>query len=57
MTVAVTLEPSSDDSLREYGQRLRVSVAARATVLRTERIQLEDDLQLIRLRAGDRRQD
>ena len=52
MTATAALEPSTDESLREYGQRLRISVAARATVLDGERRRLEQDLQHLRARAG-----
>jgi hypothetical protein len=52
MTATAALEPSADESLREYGQRLRISVVARATVLDGERRRLEQDLQHLRARAG-----
>ena len=54
MTVAVAIAPGSDVSLREYGQRLRISVAARATVLDTERRRFHEDLDLLRSRAAGR---
>jgi hypothetical protein len=57
MTVSAALEPSSDDSLREYGQRLRIGVAARASLLDHERRRLEDDLRQMRTRAAGRRAD
>jgi hypothetical protein len=52
MTAIAALEPSSDESLREYGQRLRISVAARASVLDSERRRFEQDLRQLRARAG-----
>jgi hypothetical protein len=55
MTATSALEPSNDENLREYGQRLRVSVVARASVLDSERRRLEQDLQQLRVRAGGRR--
>jgi hypothetical protein len=49
---AATAEVVGDESLREYGERLRISVAARATVLDSERRRLHHDLDLLRVRAG-----
>ena len=55
MTAATALEPTNDESLREYGQRLRISTVARASVLDSERRRLETDLQQLRARAGGKR--
>ena len=55
MPLSAALEPASDESLREYGQRLRISVAARATVLDTERRRFHADLDALRSRAADNR--
>ena len=55
MPLSAALEPASDESLREYGQRLRISIAARATVLDTERRRLNEDLDALRSRASDSR--
>jgi hypothetical protein len=57
MTAIQALEPSTDENLREYGQRLRISVAARASVLDSERRRFEQDLQQLRARAGGRTRD
>lgn len=54
MPLSAALEPASDESLREYGQRLRISVAARATVLDTERRRFNEDLDNLRSRASER---
>ena len=54
MPLSVALEPASEASLSEYGQRLRISVAARATVLDTERRRFNEDLDALRSRAADR---
>jgi hypothetical protein len=51
--LSAALEPASDESLREYGQRLRISVAARATALDTERRRFNEDLDALRTRAAD----
>jgi hypothetical protein len=53
MPLTAVLTPGSDESLRTYGQRLRISVAARATVLDTERRRFHADLDLLRTRAAD----
>ena len=53
MPLSVALEPASDESMREYGQRLRISVAARATALDTERRRFHEDLDALRSRAAD----
>ena len=53
MPVSAALEPSSDESVSEYGRRLRISVAARATVLDTERRRFNQDLDLLRSRASE----
>ena len=55
MPLSATLEPASDESPSEYGQRLRISIAARATVLDTERRRFHEDLDLLRSRASDSR--
>ena len=55
MTGSAGLEPTTDEALREYGQRMRVSVRARATVLDGERRKLESDLQRLRSRAAGKR--
>jgi hypothetical protein len=57
MTAIQALEPSTDENLREYGQRRRFSVAARASVLDSERRRFEQDLQQLRARAGGRTRD
>jgi hypothetical protein len=57
MTAIQALEPSTDENLREYGQRLRISVAARASVLDSERRRFEQDLLQLRARAGGRTRD
>ena len=49
---AAALEPASDESLQEYGQRLRISVAARTTVLDIERRRFHEDLEALRSRAA-----
>ena len=54
MPLSVALETPSDESLREYGQRLRISVAARASVLDSERRRFNEDLDALRSRAADR---
>ena len=54
MPAAATLQPASEESLGEYGQRLRISVAARATILDTERRRFNQDLDALRSRAADR---
>ena len=54
MPLSAALEPASDESLREYGQRLRISIAARASVLDTERRRFNQDLDVLRSRAADR---
>lgn len=51
MPLSAALETSSDESLREYGQRLRISVAARATALDSERRRFNQDLDALRSRA------
>ena len=53
MPLSAALEPASDESLREYGQRLRISVAARASVLDSERRRFNEDLDALRNRASD----
>ena len=53
MPLSAALEPASDESLGEYGQRLRISVAARATALDTERRRFNQDLDNLRTRAAD----
>ncbi|HUP84592.1 MAG TPA: hypothetical protein VM143_02890 [Acidimicrobiales bacterium] len=55
MPANATLEPASDGSLGEYGPRLRISLAARATVLDAERRRFHQDLDLLRTRASERR--
>ena len=50
--LSAALEPASDESMREYGQRLRISVAARATALDTERRRFHEDLAALRTRAA-----
>lgn len=52
MPLSAALEPAFDESLREYGQRLRISVAARASVLDTERRRFNEDLAAMRTRAA-----
>ena len=54
MSLAAALDPGYNASLREYGQRLRISVVARASVLDTERRRFEADLDELRSRASDR---
>jgi hypothetical protein len=54
MPLSAALETASEGSLREYGQRLRISVAARATALDTERRRFHEDLDALRDRAADR---
>ena len=54
MPLSARFEPASSASLREYGQRLRISIAARATVLDTERRRFHEDLDELRSRAADR---
>lgn len=54
MPLSAALESASDESLREYGQRLRISVAARASVLDSERRRFNQDLAVLRSRAADR---
>ena len=53
MPLSAALEPASDESLREYGQRLRISVVARASALDTERRRFHEDLEALRSRAAD----
>ena len=55
MPLAAALEPASNGSLREYGQRLRISVAARASVLDSERRRFHEDLDALRSRAAGHR--
>lgn len=55
MPVADAFELGSDGSLGEYGQRLRISIAARATILKTERRRFHEDLDALRSRASDHR--
>lgn len=55
MPLPAALEPGADESLREYGQRLRISVAARASVLDSERRRFHEDLDALRSRAADNR--
>jgi hypothetical protein len=52
MPASATIEPTSDERPSEYGQRLRISVAARATVLDSERRRFHDDLDVLRSRAA-----
>ena len=54
MSLAAALDPGFNASLREYGQRLRISVVARATALDTERRRFEADLDELRTRASVR---
>ena len=54
MPLTASLDPSFNASLGEYGQRLRISLAARATVLDTERRRFHEDLDELRSRAADR---
>lgn len=54
MSLTAALDPGFNASLREYGQRLRISVVARATVLDTERRRFEEDLDELRSRAAGR---
>ena len=52
MPLTVVLETPADESLREYGQRLRISAAARASVLDSERRRFNEDLDALRSRAA-----
>lgn len=52
MLLAAAFEPVANESLRQYGQRLRISVAARATLLATERRRFHEDLDELRSRAA-----
>jgi hypothetical protein len=54
MPVSAALEPAPDETVSEYGQRLRISVAARASVLDSERRRFNQDLDLLRSRASER---
>lgn len=53
MPLSAALEPAAEESLGEYGQRLRVSVVARAHTLDNERRRLNQDLEALRTRASD----